>query len=122
VLSLHCPLTPETRGLIGASELRRMKPDAILLNAARGGIVEENELAECLRAGVIGGAGIDTLSEEPPPADHPLLALDIPNLIVTPHNAWASRTARQAALDQLARVVQAFLAGSPINRVGAGAA
>ncbi|MGD2129027.1 MAG: D-2-hydroxyacid dehydrogenase [Lysobacterales bacterium] len=117
VLSIHCPLTAETRDLIGAGELDRMKPDAVLINTARGGIVDERALADALRRGAIGGAGVDTLSEEPPPPDHLLLADDIPNLIVTPHNAWASRTARQAALDQLAEVIEAYLAGNPINVV-----
>ncbi len=115
VLSIHCPLSDATRGLIAREELSAMKPGAILINAARGGIVDELDLAEALRAGSIGGAGVDTLSEEPPPADHPLLAADIPNLLVTPHNAWASREARQAALDQLAQVIAAFAAGQPLN-------
>jgi glycerate dehydrogenase len=94
-----------------------MKPDALLINTARGGIVVEQDLADALRQGVIAGAAVDTLSQEPPPPDHVLLAADIPNLIVTPHNAWASRTARQAALDQLAEVICAFAAGRPFNRV-----
>ncbi len=117
VLSIHCPLSDETRGLIDASLLRRMKPDAVLINTARGGIVVEQDLADALRAGVIAGAGLDTLSQEPPPRDHVLLADDIPNLLITPHNAWASRTARQAAVDQLAQIVNAYLNGSPINCV-----
>jgi len=117
VLSVHCPLTEETRNLISHAELCAMKPDAVLLNTARGGIINESDLAAALRTGLIGGAGVDTLSEEPPPVDHPLLADDIPNLMVTPHNAWASRTARQAALDQLAAVVTGFAAGAPINVV-----
>ena len=94
-----------------------MKPGALIINTARGGIVNEQDLAYCLREGVIAGAGVDTLSIEPPPLEHPLLAPDIPNLIVTPHNAWASRTARQAALDQLAEIIRSFEAGNPINRV-----
>jgi glycerate dehydrogenase len=117
VLSLHCPLTDETRGMIDRGLLQAMKSDALLLNTARGAIVNETDLAACLREGVIAGAGLDVLSREPPPADHPLLAPDIPNLIVTPHNAWASRSARQAALDQLAAVIEAFVAGRPLNRV-----
>jgi glycerate dehydrogenase len=118
VLSLHCPLTDETRNLIGRNELSAMKAGAILINTARGGIVDEQKLADALRAGVIGGAGVDTLSEEPPPAGHVLLADDIPNLLVTPHNAWASRSARQAALDQLGRVISGFALGRPLNVVG----
>lgn len=117
VLSLHCPLTDETRGLIDRGVLHAMKRDALLINTARGGIVVETDLAEALRAGEIAGAGVDTLSREPPPPDHPLLARDIPNLIVTPHNAWASRTARQAALEQVASVIAAYRSGQPINRV-----
>ena len=81
------------------------------------GIVDENDLASCLRDGIIAGAGVDVLTEEPPPQDHPLLAPGIPNLLVTPHNAWASRTARQSLVDQLAIVIRAFERGQPINRV-----
>ena len=117
VLSVHCPLTDETRGLINRAVLSAMKKDALLINTARGAVIEAEDLADALRAGEIAGAGIDTLSVEPPPPDHPLLAGDIPNLIVTPHNAWASRKARQAALNHLARVVEAFQAGKPINVV-----
>ncbi len=117
VVSVHCPLSAATRGLIDRNVLHAMKPQALLINTARGGIVVEQDLADVLRQGVIAGAAVDTLSEEPPPADHVLLADDIPNLIVTPHNAWASRTARQAALDQLAEVICAFAAGRPLNRV-----
>lgn len=117
VLSIHCPLSHETHNLIGRDQLRLMKADAVLINTARGGIVNEQDLAEGLREGLIGGAGVDTLSAEPPPRDHPLLADDIPNLLLTPHNAWASRSARQAALDQLATVVRGFSAGTPLNVV-----
>lgn len=117
VLSIHCPLNSETEGLIDRRLLQAMKKDALLINTARGAIINEQDLADGLRDGLIAGAGVDTLSTEPPPADHPLLALDIPNLIVTPHNAWASRTARQAAVDQLAAVIRAFTAGSPIQQV-----
>ncbi|NIP18130.1 MAG: glycerate dehydrogenase [Xanthomonadales bacterium] len=117
VISIHCPLNEETRGLFDRGVMERMKPDAILLNTARGGIVDEADLAACLREGIIGGAGVDVLTEEPPPADHPLLAHDIPNLVVTPHNAWASRKARQALVDQLAHVIHAFERGQPVNRV-----
>lgn len=117
VLSVHCPLTDETRGLINGEVFQAMKRDAYLINTARGAVIAAEDLAGALRAGEIAGAGIDTLNVEPPPADHPLLEKDIPNLIVTPHNAWASRTARQAALDHLARVVEAFQVGAPINVV-----
>jgi glycerate dehydrogenase len=117
VLSLHCPLTDATRGLFDRHLLQAMKRDAVLINTARGAIVNEQDLADGLREGLIAGAGVDTLSIEPPPADHPLLAPDIPGLIVTPHNAWASRTARQSALDQLGEVINAFSTGHPINQV-----
>jgi len=117
VVSIHCPLSAATEGLIDRLALRAMKKDALLINTARGGIVVEQDLADALRQGVIGGAALDTLSQEPPPEDHVLLAADIPNLIVTPHNAWASRAARQAAVDQLAQVILAFASGQAINRL-----
>ncbi len=117
VLSLHCPLTPETCGLIGAREFALMKPDALLINTARGGIVDEAALADVLRKGRLGGAGVDVLSVEPPRDDNPLLAPDIPNLIVTPHTAWASREARQRVVDQVAENIRAFLSGTPRNLV-----
>jgi glycerate dehydrogenase len=117
VISIHCPLNDETHGLFDRSVMERMKPEAILINTARGGIVDERDLAACLREGIIGGAGIDVLTSEPPQQDHPLLAYDIPNLIVTPHNAWASRMARQALVQQLARIISAFEKGQPLNRV-----
>jgi glycerate dehydrogenase len=115
VISLHCPLDESTRNLVNRETLQAMKPSALLLNTARGGIVNETDLVDALRAGEIAGAGIDTLTEEPPPPDHVLLAIDIPNLIVTPHNAWASRDSRQSAIDQLVEVINAFQVGAPIN-------
>ena len=117
VLSLHCPLTPATRGLIDAAALRRMKRDALLINTARGALVDEQALADALRDGVIGGAGIDVLSEEPPVNGNPLLEPGIPNLIVTPHIAWAAREARQRAIDEMAANARAFLNGERRNRV-----
>jgi glycerate dehydrogenase len=99
VLSLHCLLTDETRNLIGARELQMMKPDALVINTSRGGLVDEEALAHALRNRVIGGAGFDVLTEEPPRNGNPLLAGDIPNLIITPHSAWASREARQRIVD-----------------------
>jgi glycerate dehydrogenase len=111
VLSLHCPLTPETQGLIGAWELALMKRDAILINTARGGLVDERLLADALRQGALGGAGVDVLSLEPPVAGNPLLAPDIPNLIVTPHSAWGSRESRQRMVEQLAENIQGWLDG-----------
>ena len=117
VLSLHCPLTAATRGLIGATRLARMKPDAVLINTARGALVDANALAEALRGRRLSGAGIDVFEREPPPADHPLLDPAIPNLIVTPHIAWAARESRQRCLDELALNVESFLAGGRRNRV-----
>jgi glycerate dehydrogenase len=117
VLSIHCPLTEATRGLINREVMQAMKPGALLINTARGDIIYERDLADCLREGIIAGAGLDVLSEEPPPSGHPLLANDIPNLIITPHNAWASRTARQAAVDQLAEIIGAFANGEAFNKV-----
>jgi glycerate dehydrogenase len=117
VISIHCPLNEETDGLFDQRTFRAMKSTAVLINTARGGIVVEEDLADALRTGEIAGAGVDTLSTEPPPADHPLLAADIPNIIVTPHNAWASRVARQACLDQLAKVINTFDHAVPFNRV-----
>lgn len=119
IVSLHCPLTRETRNLIGARELRLMKPHALLINTARGGIVNEQALAEALRRGDIGGAGIDVLGLEPPVEGNPLLAADIPNLIVTPHVAWSSREARQRLIDGVSENIRCFLAGAPRNLVAA---
>lgn len=99
VLSLHCLLTEQTRNLIGRRELGLMKPGALLINTSRGGLVDEAALAQALRKGVIAGAGLDVLTEEPPRHGNPLLADDIPNLIVTPHSAWASREARQRIVE-----------------------
>ena len=99
VISLHCPLTDETDTLVDEQFLGAMKNSAFLVNTARGGLVDENALVAALKNGDIGGAALDVLSVEPPPATHPLLADDIPNLIITPHNAWISRESRQRLLD-----------------------
>jgi glycerate dehydrogenase len=117
VLSLHCPLTETTRGLIGAPELNQMRQDAVLINTARGGIIDEQALADALRAGTIAGAGVDVLSTEPPRYGNPLLAPDIPNLILTPHIAWASRESRQRVVEEIAANIAAFQAGESRNRV-----
>lgn len=117
ILSLHCPLTADTRDLIGRRELQAMKSDAILINTARGGIVKEAELVEALRAGEIGGAAFDVLTREPPVEGNVLLDAGLPNLIVTPHVAWASRQARQRVIDIVAANIEAFVSGSPINVV-----
>lgn len=118
VLSLHCPLTEQTRNLIGARELALLKPGALLINTARGGLVDEQALADALRSGHLGGAASDVLSEEPPRNDNPLLAPNIPRLILTPHSAWGSREARQRIIEQLAENARAFQAGAPIRVVG----
>jgi len=117
VLSLHCPLAENTRNLISAQELSLMKPDALLINTARGGIVDEMALANALRSGRLGGAGVDVLSQEPPVEGNPLLTGDIPNLIVTPHIAWASRESRQRLVNELVANIQAFVAGQQRNRL-----
>lgn len=117
VISLHCPLTAETRGMIGATELAAMKRDAIIINTARGGLVDEAALASALRAGSIGGAGFDVLSKEPPRDGNLLLEIDLPNFILMPHVAWASDRAMQALADQLIDNIEAFLRGEARNRV-----
>ena len=115
VISLHCPLTPETCGLVNAERLGMMKPSAFLLNTGRGPLVDERALAEALNSGRIAGAGLDVLSAEPPPADNPLLTAR--NCCITPHIAWATRAARQRLLNIAVDNVRAFLAGTPQNVV-----
>jgi glycerate dehydrogenase len=117
VVSLHCPLNETTRGMIGAAELALMKTDALLINTARGGLVDAAALAAALRAGRLGGAGIDVLEQEPPIQGNPLLVPGIPRLIVTPHVAWGAREARQRCLAEMAANIRAFLAGEQRNRV-----
>lgn len=117
VVSLHCPLTAQTRRLLDAAALARMRRDAVLINTARGALVDPIALVQALREGRIAGAGIDVLEREPPDEDEPLLAVRLPNLIVTPHVAWAAREARQRALDEIALNVRAFLSGERRNRV-----
>ena len=118
VLSLHCPLTPKTRNMIGAAQLKRMKRDAILINTARGGLIDSAALVAALKAGELAGAGIDVLTYEPPRrGDDPLLAPDVPNLIVTPHIAWAARESRQRALDQVTENIVDFLRGGRLRRL-----
>ena len=117
VLTLHVPLTPQTRHLIGRAELASMKPNAILINTARGGVVDEAALADALRAGHIGGACIDVLNEEPPPPDHPLLAADLPNLLITPHIAWASIEAQQRLAAEVVANIEAYFSGKQRNRI-----
>ncbi len=117
VLTLHCPLTERTRGLMGEKTFSNMKPGALLINTARGELIDESALLAVLRSGHLGGAALDVLSEEPPPARYPLLAPELPNLIVTPHNAWASFRARQRAIEQTGENIQGWLDGKSIRRV-----
>lgn len=111
-LTLHCPLNEHTRNLIGARELALLKPGAFVVNTARGGLIDEQALAEALRGGHLGGAATDVLSVEPPTQGNPLLAGDIPRLIVTPHNAWGSREARQRIVGQMSENAQGFFSGT----------
>lgn len=115
IVSLHCPLTPQTKGMIDAARLATMKPTAYLVNTARGGLVNEADLAAALDAGTIAGAGLDVLSVEPPPASNPLLGAR--NCVITPHIAWATRAARQRLLEVTAANIRGFLAGQPQNVV-----
>lgn len=117
VVTLHLPLTPQTCNMIGCEQLASMKPTALLINTARGGLVDEAALAQALTSGQIAGAGFDVLSVEPPQADNPLLKLRLPNFILTPHTAWASKQAMQILADQLIDNVEAFAAGRPRNVV-----
>lgn len=119
VISLHCPLNPETHELINRDTLTLMKPTAFLVNTGRGALVNELDLANALRDGTIAGAGLDVLSTEPPSPQNPLLAEDLQtkNLIITPHTAWTPQEARQRLLDGLLANLEAYLAGSPINQV-----
>ena len=117
VISLHCPLNDTTRGLFGAAEFSRMKSDAILINTARGGLIDSAALANALRAGDIAAAAVDVLPNEPPVDGDPLLDYDGANLLVTPHIAWATGVARQAAIDELAANIEAFLDGRERNRI-----
>lgn len=115
VVSLHCPLTPANARFVNAALLARMQRGALLLNTARGGLIDEPALADALRSGQLGGAGLDVLSHEPPPADHPLIG--VPNCLITPHIAWASLAARRRLMATTADNIAAFLAGRPIHVV-----
>lgn len=115
VVSLHCPLTPETKGLINAERLALMKPSAFLLNTSRGPLIDDAALARALNSGQIAGAALDVLSVEPPPVDNPLLAAK--NCVITPHIAWATKAARTRLLDMTVANLRAFVAGTPQNVV-----
>ncbi|MGI9285106.1 MAG: D-2-hydroxyacid dehydrogenase [Pseudomonadales bacterium] len=116
VVSLHCPLTPETKNMIALDELRRMKDSALIINTARGGLVNEENLAAALENDLIAGAGFDVLSSEPPSDGHPFFALlDLPNFILTPHVAWASQQAMQTLADQLIANIENFVARKSVS-------
>ena len=116
IITFHMPLTPETRDMIGIAEFRRMKRKPLVINTARGGLVNEADLVTALNEGLIGGAGFDVLTKEPPAPDNPLLAvLDRPNVIVTPHVAWASDEAMQSLWAQVIDHVENFEKGAPSN-------
>ena len=117
VVSLNCPLTPQTANMIGETELQQMKPGAILINCGRGGLVDEAALVAALKYGQIGGAGFDVLTQEPPRNGNPLLKARLPNLIVTPHIAWASQEAANRLFDILLDNINRFVAGNPQNLV-----
>ncbi|WP_028455262.1 D-2-hydroxyacid dehydrogenase [Chitinilyticum litopenaei] len=117
VLSLHCPLTAETRNLIGGYELEALKPDCVLVNTSRGGLIDEGALLAALQSGRLAGAGLDVLDEEPPVHGNPLLDVSLPNLIITPHVAWASQETMARLARQLVGNIAAFLRGEPQNLV-----
>ena len=117
-LSLHCPLNARTQNMIGWPEFAAMKKKPILINTARGGLVDEEALERALDAGFVAGAGIDVTRPEPPPADSAIMRLaQRPNVLVTPHVAWASLAAQQRLADQLGKVLEAFVAGEKLNRL-----
>lgn len=119
VITLHSPLTPQTRNMIALPEFKRMKRNMVIVNTARGGLINEEDLATALREKLIAGAGVDVTSPEPPPRDSTLMKLlDLPNFILTPHTAWASHEAITSLCNQLIDNVEAFVAGKPRNIVG----
>ena len=115
IVTLHCPLTDDTRDMFGRSEFEMMKRNALLINTARGALLQDDALIDALENGLIAGAAVDCLREEPPRNGSPLLDLDLANLIVTPHVAWASDEAVQALADQVIDNVEGFVAGRPQN-------
>jgi glycerate dehydrogenase len=117
IVSLHCPINADTENLINADTLRKMRSNAILINTARGGLVDSHALVDALKRGTIAGAGIDVLVREPPVDPDPILEARLPNLVVTPHIAWAARESRQRALEQIAENVSGYIKGEIRNRV-----
>lgn len=117
VYSIHAPMTPETNNMIGEEEIKKMKEGAILINVSRGGLINEQALADALRSGRVGGAGVDVATVEPPTPDNPLLAQDLGNFILTPHTAWASEEAVENLVGILENNINQFIAGKPVNVV-----
>jgi glycerate dehydrogenase len=117
VLTLHCPLTPETGNLVNSNIFKRMKPTAFLINTARGGIVDEDALLTALKNGRLAGAATDVLTTEPPADSNPLIDARLPNLIITPHVAWASKEARKEIIRQTVENIQYFKKGQPVRTV-----
>ena len=117
VISLHCPLTPATHNLISADTLGMMKPGAFLINTGRGPLVDETALLQALREKTLGGAALDVLGVEPPPAEHPLLNTGLPNLIITPHTAWSALDSRKRLMEKLSNNIQSFFRGESANRL-----
>lgn len=115
VVSLHCPLTEETRGLVSWERLAMMKTTAFLINTARGAVVDESALAQALNEGRLAGAGVDVFTQEPPASDHPLLGAK--NCVLTPHVAWATREARERLIETVAENLQRYMEGEPQNVV-----
>lgn len=117
VITLHLPLKDNTRHMISTAEFERMRPGALLINTARGGLVDETALLHALQSGRLGGAGFDVLAKEPPTEGNPLLDINLPNFILTPHVAWSGREAMQTMADQLIDNIEAYVAGAPRNLV-----
>ncbi len=117
IVTLHCPLTEATRGLIGQAEIAQMKPGAMLINTARGPLINEQAVADALLSGQLGGVALDVLAVEPPPAENTLLQMHLPNLIITPHITWANEHGMRSLMDGIAGNLNAFSQGKPINVV-----
>ena len=117
IVTLHCPLTETTRGMIGAKEISQMKPGAMLINTARGPLLDEQAVALGLLSGHLGGVALDVLSVEPPAPNHPLLQLSVPNLIITPHITWAAEDGMSRLMQGVSGNLEAFKRGAPINVV-----
>jgi glycerate dehydrogenase len=113
VLSLHCPATADNQQLLNSETLSWLKPSAVVLNTARGSLIDANALAQALRNGQLAGAALDVLDIEPPPPDHPLLQPDVPNILISPHVGWASQQAMQALVEQTADNIRSFFTGTP---------